>query len=66
MKMLRSRKQTRRESCAGALHAKLRNAGVAAKKLGVSSSRSGGVDEVAPFLMDQDVSALEKWAAHGA
>jgi hypothetical protein len=39
---------------------------VAAKKLGVSSSRSGGVDEVAPFLMDQDVSALEKWAARGA
>lgn len=34
----------------------------AAKKLGVGTSRAGSLDEVAPFLMDQDVSALEAWA----
>ena len=39
---------------------------VAAQKLGARSAHAGCVDEVAPFLMDQDVSALESWAVEPA
>jgi hypothetical protein len=35
---------------------------VAATKLGVPSARAGAVDEVAPFLMPNDVDALVSWS----
>jgi hypothetical protein len=34
----------------------------AARKLGVSNARVGALEEVAPFLPDRDVTALEDWA----
>jgi hypothetical protein len=38
----------------------------AARKLGVATARSGGLDEVAPFVMERDVVALRKWAEEPA
>jgi hypothetical protein len=35
---------------------------VAAKKLGVATARSGALEEVAPFLIEQDVETLLRWA----
>jgi len=35
---------------------------VAARKLGVATARVGALDEVAPFLAEQDVAALRGWA----
>jgi hypothetical protein len=35
---------------------------VAARKLGVAGARVGALDEVAPFLPERDVAALEEWA----
>lgn len=35
----------------------------AAQKLGVSSARTGSLAEVAPFVSDVDVAALEEWSA---
>jgi hypothetical protein len=35
----------------------------AAKKLGVATSRIGSLDEVAPFLFEQDIHSLDAWAA---
>lgn len=37
----------------------------AARKLGAPQSRTGTLDEVAPFLMGDDRSGLEAWAARG-
>jgi hypothetical protein len=34
---------------------------VAARRLGVATARVGALDEVAPFLMEQDVEALRGW-----
>jgi len=38
----------------------------AARKLGVATSRTGSLDEVAPFLFEQDVSSLDAWVASRA
>lgn len=35
---------------------------VSAAKLGAGGSQAGSIDEVAPFLLERDVSALEAWA----
>jgi hypothetical protein len=35
----------------------------AAKKLGVATSRVGSLDEVAPFLFEQDIHSLDAWVA---
>jgi hypothetical protein len=34
----------------------------AARKLGANPARAGSLDEVAPFLLDEDVEAMEDWA----
>jgi hypothetical protein len=34
----------------------------AARKLGVSTTKVGSLDEVAPFLLEDDARALEAWA----
>jgi len=34
---------------------------VAAKKLGVATARTGALDEVAPFLLEEDVATLRAW-----
>ncbi len=36
---------------------------VAARKLGVATSRAGALDEVAPFLLGRDIDALRAWGA---
>lgn len=37
----------------------------AARKLGVSTARAGSLEEIAPFLLEEDTRALEAWAASG-
>lgn len=38
----------------------------AAQRIGVSAARTGRIDEIAAFLHDADVAALESWIAEGA
>ncbi|MEO8874026.1 MAG: hypothetical protein ABI461_00435 [Polyangiaceae bacterium] len=38
----------------------------AARRLGVATSRTGTLEEVAPFLFEQDVSSLDAWVASHA